>query len=163
MKWKEKNDLKSDTIHASLNIFMEQMLQFFFMIIILCRESFGEVRPQTVFVRYTFRSRKKLIRFAELLTFVLGQTPKCIHSTFISRSLIFQLQHMRESRKGVGAENKIHKIPTAKLSKKNIHWNHPILGKHIHPSYPRGKKLWTRACCTSQYMYHIFKISRGRS
>lgn len=51
MKWKEKNDLKSDTLHVSLDIFTEQML-YFFMIIILCRESFGEVRPRTVFVRY---------------------------------------------------------------------------------------------------------------
>lgn len=95
MKWKEKNDLKSDTIHVSLDIFMEQMLSFF-MIIILCRESLGEVRPRTVFVwywmNYNFSIKKKtLIRFAELFTFVLGQTPKCIHSTFISRSLIFQL------------------------------------------------------------------------
>lgn len=83
------------------------------MIIILCRESFEEVRPRTVFVRYWMNynfsiKKKNLIRFAELFTFVLGQTPKCIHSTFISRSLIFQLYHMHESRKGVGAENKIH-------------------------------------------------------
>lgn len=105
MKWKEKNDLKSDIIHVSLDIFMEQML-YFFMIIILCRESFEEVRPRTVFVRYWMNynfsiKKKNLIRFAELFTFVLGQTPKCIHSTFISRSLIFQLYHMHESRKGV--------------------------------------------------------------
>lgn len=32
MKWKEKNDLKSDTIHVHvhLDIFMEQMLYFFY-------------------------------------------------------------------------------------------------------------------------------------